>query len=231
MGKLFSWERFWDAVPKILSYLPVTISIVAVATVFGVILGFLVAIVRIKKTPVIFQICTVYISFMRGTPLLVQLFLILYGLPELLNPILGINIGREWDTIYFAYLTFILNQGAFLSSIFYTALESVPAGQLEAGYSVGLTEFQGYFRIVIPQAVRTAMPPFASDFIGLFQNVSLVFTIGIIDIMGRAKTIGTVTGHSLEVYMIVGIIYVVINFLLRILFAVIDRLLSYGKER
>ncbi len=231
MRSLFSWDRFWDAIPKILPYLPVTFEIVIVATLFGIILGFFVALVRIKKTPVLYQLCTIYISFMRGTPMLVQLFLILYGLPALLNPILGINLGRKLDTIYFAYLTFILNQGAFLSSIFYTAILSVPQGQAEAGYSVGLTEFQSYFRIVIPQAIRTAIPPFGSDFVGLIQNVSLVFTVGIIDIMGRAKSIGTVTGHTLEVYLIVAIIYVILSLLVRIIFVQIDKKISYGKEQ
>ncbi len=162
--------------------------------------------------------------------MLVQLFLILYGLPAILNPILGINIGREWDAIYFACITFALNQAAFLSSIFYTAICSVPIGQSEAGYSVGLTESQNYRRIILPQALKTALPPFGSDLVGLFQNVSLVFTIGVIDIMGRAKSIGAVSGHTLEAYLFVAVIYIIISLVTRLLFAKVDRKISYGKD-
>ncbi len=229
-GSLFSWDRFLSSIPQILPYLTVTFKIVAAATAAGVLIGILVAFVRIYKTPVLYQICTVYISFMRGTPMLVQIFLILYGLPALLDPIFGSNIGRTWDKIYFAYVTFILNQGAFLSSIFYSAIKSVPIGQTEAGYSIGLTGFQNFTRIVLPQALKTALPPFGTDFIGLFQNVSLVATIGVIDIMGRAISIGSATSHALEPYLFVALIYIIISLLMRYAFAKADHKLSFRKK-
>lgn len=229
-GSLFSWTRFFSSVPQILPYLAVTFKIVAAAKIAGVLLGILVALVRIYKTPVVYQICTVYISFMREPPMLVQMFLILYGLPILIDPIFGSNIGRTWDKIYFAYVTFILNQGAFLSSIFYSAIKSVPIGQTEAGLSVGLTDFQNFTRIVLPQAVKTALPPFGTDLIGLFQNVSLVATIGVLDIMGRAQAIGSATSHALEPYIFVALIYIVISLLMRYAFAKADLKLSFGKR-
>ncbi|MCD8159490.1 MAG: amino acid ABC transporter permease [Clostridiales bacterium] len=229
-GSLFSWDRFFSSVPQILPYLAVTFKIVTAATIAGVLLGILVALVRIYKTPVLYQICTVYISFMRGTPMLVQMFLILYGLPFFLGPIFGSNIGRTWDKIYFAYITFILNQGAFLSSIFYSAIKSVPIGQTESGLSVGLTGFQNFTRIVLPQAVKTALPPFGTDFVGLFQNVSLVSTIGVIDIMGRATSIGSATNHALEAYLFVALIYIIISLFMRYVFAKTDVKLSFGKK-
>ncbi len=215
---LFSWERFFNVIPIITPYLSVTFLVVIIATIFGSILGILVAIVQIRKIPVISQICILYISFMRGTPMLVQLFLILYGLPIILQPVLGVNIGREWDRIDFAYATFILNQGAFLSVIFRSAIESVPVGQVEAGMSVGLTVFQNFRRVIFPQALKVALPPFGTDLIGLFENSSLVFTIGVIDIMGRAKTIGSSSGHVLEAYIYIAIIYILISITVRVLF-------------
>lgn len=129
----------------------------------------------------------------------------------------------------FAYITFILNQGAFLSAIFYSAVTSIPYGQTEAGLSVGLTGIQTFLRIILPQMVRIALPPFGSDLVGLFQNSSLVFLIGVTDIMGRAKSIGAATKHVLEAYVFVVIIYIGISLTIRLLFYYLNRKLEYGK--
>lgn len=230
MGKLFAWDRFYENIPKILPYLSVTFSIVVYATVFGVLLGMVIVLVQIKKVPGLSQLVKVYVSFMRGTPMLVQLMLVYYGIPALLDPVLGTKINREWGAVNFAYVTFILNQGAFLSAIFYSAITSIPYGQTEAGLSAGLTEFQTFYRIVLPQMVKTALPPFGSDLVGLFQNSSLVFLIGVTDIMGRAKTIGTATKHVLEAYVFVVIIYIVISLSVRLVFFRLNNKMNYGKE-
>jgi L-cystine transport system permease protein len=230
MGKLFAWDRFYENIPKILPYLSVTFSIVVYATVFGVLLGMVIVLVQIKKIPGLSQLIKVYVSFMRGTPMLVQLMLVYYGIPALLDPVLGTKINREWGAVNFAYVTFILNQGAFLSAIFYSAITSIPYGQTEAGLSAGLTEFQTFYRIVLPQMVKTALPPFGSDLVGLFQNSSLVFLIGVTDIMGRAKTIGTATKHVLEAYVFVVIIYIVISLSVRLVFFRLNNKMNYGKE-
>ncbi len=228
---MFSWNRFYDNIPKIVPYLTVTFSVVIYATVFGVLLGFLIALIKIKKVPIVSRIFSVYVSFMRGTPMLVQLMLIYYGLPAFIDSVFGTNINREWNKVIFAYITFILNQGAFLSAIFYSAITAIPIGQLEAGYSVGLTGFQSFRRILLPQAVRIALPTFGSDLVGLFQNSSLVFLIGVTDIMGRAKTIGTATKHVVEAYAFVAVIYIVISLLIRFVFSLTNQRLEYGRRR
>jgi L-cystine transport system permease protein len=231
MDKLFEWERFFDNIPKMVPYLSVTFSIAIYASIVGVILGILIAVIRMKKIPVLHQFFQVYVSFMRGTPMLVQLMLIYYGLPVFIDHAFGTNINREWSTVIFAYITFVLNQGAFLSAIFYSAITSIPYGQTEAGLSVGLTEFQTFRRIILPQMVRVALPPFGSDLVGLFQNSSLVFLIGVTDIMGRAKTIGTVTKHVIEAYVFVAIIFVIISLMIRLLFYYLNKKLDYGRGR
>lgn len=231
MDKLFQWERFFDNIPKILPYLSVTFAIVLYASIFGILLGIFIVLVNIKKVPVLYPFFKVYVSFMRGTPMLVQLMIIYYGIPAWIDPIFGTNINREWSSVIFAYVTFILNQGAFLSAIFYSAITSVPYGQTEAGLSVGLTEFQTFRKIVFPQMIRTALPPFGSDLVGLFQNSSLVFLIGVTDIMGRAKSIGTVTKHVLEAYLFIVIIYIIISLVIRLIFYYLNQKLSYGRER
>jgi L-cystine transport system permease protein len=228
MGDLFSFERFFHNIPILLPYFAENLKVLFYATLFGVLLGLLVTLVRIKKPPVLFQIVTVYISFMRGTPMLVQLMLIYYGLPLLIDPIFGTNIGRSWNSSIFAYTTFVLNQGAFLSSIFLSAIQAIPKGQSEAAYSVGLTGFQCFYRIVAPQAVRIALPPFGTDFIGVLHNASLVYVIGVVDVMGRAKAIGSSSGHILEAYAFVALLFVVCSLLARFLFAMLDRRLDYS---
>lgn len=228
MGDFFSWDRFFENIPKILPYLQVTFKIVFFATVAGILLGTLVAVIRINKIPIINQLLGIYVSFMRGTPMLVQMLVILYGLPIIVHGLFGVNINRL-DKIVFVYITFALNQGAFLSEIFRSAILSVPSGQSEAGYSVGLTRLQTFMRIVVPQSIRVAIPSFGTDFIGLFQGTSLAFLIGVVDIMGRAKTIGTATKHVLEAYIFVMIIFITISLLLRGLFYLLDKKLSYGR--
>lgn len=231
MNKLFQWERFFENIPKIVPYLSVTFEIVFFATVFGVMLGIIIAMIHMKKVPVLYPIAKIYVSFMRGTPMLVQLMIIYYGIPVWLDPLFGTNINREWNGVIFAYITFILNQGAFLSAIFYGAITAVPYGQTEAGLSIGLTECQNFRRIIFPQMIRSALPPFGSDLVGLFQNSSLVFLIGVTDIMGRAKTIGSATKHVLEAYLFVVMIYITISLLIRFLFHRVNQMLSYGRNQ
>ena len=230
MDKLFGWERFFENIPKILPYLSVTFRIVVYATGFGVLLAAFIVLAELKKIPVINPFFKVYVSFMRGTPMLVQLMIIYYGIPALIDPVLGTNINRGFSAVTFAYITFILNQGAFLSAIFYGAITSIPYGQTEAGFSVGLTELQTFRRILLPQMVRIAIPPFGADLGGLFQNSSLVFLIGVTDIMGRAKSIGAATKHVLEAYVFVVIIYIIISLTIRLLFYYLNTKLEYGRE-
>ncbi|MBR1742779.1 MAG: amino acid ABC transporter permease [Lachnospiraceae bacterium] len=228
MEHIFSFERLWKVIPQLTPYIGISIRIVLYGLVLGSLLGMVVAVIRIKRIPVIHQILSVYISFMRGTSMLVQMMLIYYGLPMLLLAV-GIDIN-SWDKMTFVYMTFILNEGAFLGELFRAAIESVPAEQTEAGYSVGLTGAQTFLRIVLPQAVKTAIPGYGVDVIGMFQNTSIAFTLGVVDLIGRAKTIGTAMGHELEAYVYVAFLYIVVSILFRILFHWIDKRYSFGRE-
>ena len=227
MGDLFNFDRFIQNAVILFPYFIENLKVLFYATFFGTILGLLVTAVRKKKIPVLYQLVTVYISFMRGTPMLVQLMIIYYGLPVLLDPVLGTRIERIWQPAIFAYLTFVLNQGAFLSSIFLGAIEAIPKGQSEAAYSVGLNGVQTFFRIIAPQAVRIALPPFGTDFIGVLHNASLVYVIGLLDMLGRAKAIGAASGHILEAYLFVAIVFVLISIGMRGLFGYLDQRLNY----
>jgi L-cystine transport system permease protein len=225
VGEFFSWSRFVDDIPRLLPYLPVTLGIVAYAIILGVFLGMVIALLRIHGQWFFQPFLRLYISFMRGTPMLVQILIVFYGLPIVLQA-LGIEANR-WDKIVFVYIAFALNEGAFLSEIFRSSILSVPTGQMEAALSVGLTRWQAYRRIVLPQAIRIALPSFGTDFIALFHGTSLAFLIGVVDIMGRAKTLGASTKHALEAYLFIALLFIVASALLRLLFHFLDRKLSY----
>ena len=162
---------------------------------------------KLNKNIVINSIANGYVAFIRGTPPLLQLFLVFYGLPQVLGSI-GIDIN-DWDKVVFAIITFSLNSGAFLSEIMRSSYLAVDIGQKEAALSVGMTNIQMLRRIIIPQAFDVAIPNLGNLVISLLKETSYVFTIGIIDIMGRAKLIGS-NGYGvrqLESYIGLALIY------------------------
>lgn len=228
MGDFFSLERLIENIPILLRYLPVTFEIVLIATTAGVVLAILLAAARIYQIPVAKWISRIFVSFILGTPILVQMFIIYYGLPLVLWNVFGIDING-WDKLIFVLITYALNQSAFLAEIFRSAILSVPVGQTEAGYSVGLTGVQTFMRIVLPQAFRVAIPSFSVNLVGLFQDTSLAFMIGIIDIMGKAKLLQTSTQHVLECYIIIAVVFVCISVAIRLVFRALDQKLQYGR--
>ncbi len=227
MSDLFSWQRLVQNFPVLIVKLPVTFEIVAVAFSLGFVLALLIATARIKRIPVLDQILTVFISFERGTPLLVQMLVVYYALPIVLKAFFGID-SRRWEKIIFVDLALILNQGVFLGEIFRGAILSIPKGQREAAIACGFSEFDAFVKVVLPQAVRIALPSTALTLIGLFQETSLVFMIGVIDIIGRASALGATTGHSLESYLIVAAVFLLINFALTAITTRIDRKFAFG---
>ena len=229
MGNYFSIERFLNVFPKIISNISVNFHIVFWSMLFGTILAVLVAVLRLKKIPVISQIISVYISFMRGTPLLVQMMIAFYGIPLLLGSlflnVFGINLNRI-EPVIFVEIAIILNEGAFLGEIFRGAITSVPSIQTEAGYSIGMTGAQTFSRIVLPQAFKVALPHYGVDLVGVFQNTSLVFTLGVVDVLGKAKTLGAATGHTLEGYIAATLVYITFSLILKGAFLLLEKKLK-----
>ena len=224
LSSIFRFSDMVEYFPKILSRFPVTLLIVVVSVAGGLVLGFILAAARIFKIPVLKELAALYISFVRGTPILVQLFVVYYGLPLLVAP-LGVDINH-WSKLFFVLVTYLLNDGAFMSEIIRSSIESVPKGQLEAAASVGLTTFQTYKRIIIPQAFKIAAPAFGTRVVGSFQATAMAFTLGIIDIMGQVKAIGTRTNRVLEGYVDAAIIFIIVSYLLERLFTWMEHRLN-----
>lgn len=196
-----------DAIQAILPKLPITLLMMACSLLGGLLLGTLIAVIRIKKEPVSNALATLFVSFMRCTPTLVQLFLVFYGLP-LLVELFGVDING-WSKFLFAVIALGLHSAASLSEVIRAAYLAVGSGQLEAASSVGMTYWQGLRYIVLPQAFHVALPNLGNAAISLFKETSLAFSIGVVDIMGEAQIlINNQYGiNIIEVYVVVSLFY------------------------
>jgi len=227
MGQLFDYKLIFKYFPLILSRLHITLIIVILALAIGLVLGILLAMFRLYKIIILNQLSMFFVSFNRGTPILVQLFIVYYGLPLLLQQV-GININR-WDKLIFVIITYALNAAAFLSEIIRASISSVPTGQSEAAYSIGLTRIQTFFRIIVPQAVVIALPSLGVNVIRLLQDTSLAFSLGILDVIGKVRSIGSSTYHTMEGYVGAAIIFIALSILLERIFSLIEKRLTFKK--
>ncbi|MCS1380717.1 amino acid ABC transporter permease [Lysinibacillus sphaericus] len=208
MGNDFDWMLIANVLPILLQYLPVTLEILFFSIVFGLLFGFVAAIPKLLQIPILKQMVTIYISFIRGTPILIQLFLVFYGVPALLKMI-HIDVTRM-DAIYFVIITYTFSNAASFAEIFRAAILTIDRGQLEAAYAVGLNRAQAFLRIILPQALRIAFPNMANTMVSSLKDTSLAFSIGVMDMVGRGETLIASTTRALEIYLALSVVYYVI---------------------
>lgn len=213
MDKLINFKFLITSIGMIVGYLPLTLELTFVSMILGLIIGFFTAIARIYKLPILKQISVFYISFIRGTPLLVQLYLAYYGIPRVLHILQieyglfqGLNINNIPPEII-AVLAFAINLGAYLSETIRSAIEGIDRGQFEAANSIGMSQTQIMLKIILPQALLTALPNIGNTLISTVKETSLVFTITVIDVMGEAKILGARGLAYFEIYIAVSLIY------------------------
>jgi len=221
MGKAFDPLLIIEFIPTLVHYLGVTLQILAASIFLGLILGIAAAIPRLFKIPLLNQVVILYVSFIRGTPIIIQLFLVFYGLPAVLM-LFNIDISKL-EAIYFVIITYAISNGASFAEIFRGAIRAVDYGQTEAAYSVGMTARQNFFRVVFPQAIRIAFPNMANSVIGSLKDTSLAFTIGVMDMVGRGDTLIASTAHALEVYISLSIIYYAVVLLFEKIFSKLEK--------
>lgn len=178
-----------------------SIPLALISFALGLVIALLMALMRISKNPALSGIARVYISIVRGTPLLVQLFVIFYGMPTL-----GITID-PWPS---AIIAFSLNIGAYAAEIIRAAILSVPTGQWEAGYTLGMSRTRSLFRLILPQATRVAIPPLSNSFISLVKDTSLASTILVTEMFRKAQEITASTYEFMVLYCEAAAIYWVI---------------------
>ncbi|WP_094699581.1 amino acid ABC transporter permease [Brevibacillus laterosporus] len=175
-----------------------TIPLTLLSFIIGLILAFFTAIARLSTNKLSYGISSFYVWVVRGTPLLVQLFIIFYGLPKL-----GITI----DPFPAAIIGFSLSVGAYNSEVIRAAIQSVPKGQWEAAYTIGMTRNQARRRIILPQALRVAVPPLGNSFISLVKDTSLAATITVTEMFQISQQITAMTYEPLVLYCEVAVIY------------------------
>ena len=197
----FSWSYFFQTFPVIAGKLPVTLSLTLISAGFSLVLGTLMALVNYYKVPAMTQVLRVWSSFIRGTPAVAQVFFFYYGLATVSTLVLNMS------PIVAVAIVMSLNMSAFVAESVRAALISVDEGQREAALSLGMSGFQMTTRIVIPQAIRVALPPLFNDMINLFKMSSLAFLAGIRDVMGSSRIESAASFRFFECHAIVMVIY------------------------
>ena len=216
------WELFLDSFPKILlPGLTATIPLTIISFSLAMVIAVVVALVQFANVRGLKQIARFYIWVFRGTPLLVQLFVVFFGLSR---------VGIVLPPFPAAVIVFSLNEGAYCAETVRAALESVPSGQMEAGYCVGMSYLQIIRRIVLPQAMRTVFPPLSNSLISMVKDTSLAANITVTEMFMVTQRIVARTYEPLLLYLEVGLIYLLFSTVLTKLQRVGEKKLqTYGR--
>ncbi len=219
-----AWQVAVESLPSLLEYgFKVTLPLTAVSFLLALLIAVVVAMIQYGKVPVLQRICRIYIWIVRGTPLLVQLYLVYYGLPDI-----GISLDRYLAVV----LVFSFNEGAYMAETMRGALESVSLGQVEAGYCVGMNYLQIMWHVVLPQAFRIAFPGLSNSLISMLKGTSLAATITVVEMFRQAQIINGRRYETLALYVEVALIYLVFCTLLTMLQHLGEKkLASYGGTR
>ncbi|MDO4371237.1 MAG: amino acid ABC transporter permease [Clostridia bacterium] len=206
--------------------------IISVFTVlFGTILGVLMAMARMSKFKPLKWLATAYIEFFRGTPLMVQLMFIFYGLPMIGVTFPKISFIPDFDRFAAGVVAMSLNSCAYVAEIIRSGIQAVDVGQMEAARSLGFHHREAMTLVILPQAVRNILPALGNEFVTIIKESSIVSVISIADLMFRAKGIIAKTYSSLECLAVVAIIYFLLTFLGGRLIALMERRMSYGRKK
>jgi len=192
----------------------VTLELTAVGLLMGFVLGLALALAKTFGAPGVSKFATGYIEFFRGTPLLVQLFLIYYGLPSL-----GLTLSQTLS----AYLALGLNSAAYQAEYLRGAIQAIGDAQMMAGRSIGLSRWQTIRLVILPQALRLALPAWSNEPISLLKTTAVVFLIAVQDLMAKAKRAATITYNPIGSYIAVAVIYLVMVFILDALLKWLER--------
>jgi len=208
-GKLFSLRSVFDGIPRIVQQLPTTLMLTLGGALFGLLLALIFAIVKINRVRILYPLQAFFVSFLKGTPILVQLMLTYYGIPLLLKA-----INQQCNAIpaaLFAIVAFAFNEAAYASETIRAAILSVNPGEIEAARSLGMTRAQVYRRVIIPNAAVVATPTLINSLIGLTKGTSLAFSAGVVEVFAQAQILGGADYRYFERFISVALVYWVVN--------------------
>ncbi len=194
-------DIFLNYYPVLFKGLAVTVLITIISCFSGTVFGVFLSLGKIYGNKLVSNLVTAFIAVIRGTPLLVQLFIIYYGLPA---------YGVNFSPITAAVISFIINSGAYQAEYLRGSIQSVSSGQLKAALSIGMTKWQGIFHIILPQALRRVIPAWTNEFIYMIKYSSLAYVIGAKELMTEAKLIASRNYQFFNVYLVTALIYLVV---------------------
>ena len=208
-------ELIKSAIPLLIAGAGITVEITALSVFFGMLIGIIVALVRLSDFKILRWLGNVYVDFIRGTPLLIQIFLVYFALPGI--------IGHRVDAFFAAISAYSINSGAYVAEVFRGGIQSIDVGQMEAGRSLGMTWWQTMRYIILPQAFKRIIPPLGNEFIAMLKDSSLVSVIGFEELTRRGQLIIARTYASFEIWMAVAIIYLILTFTVARLTGLLER--------
>lgn len=219
-------EFLAEAFPQVLASAPVTLLLVFISIPIGWVLGILIALVKNAKVPVLYQVACVFVSFMRSVPMVIILFVSYYSTPLVIQSYLA-SIGLSADVsgvpaAAYAIAAFVLEQAAYSSEVFRSAILAVDKGQIEAAQSVGMTKPVAYVRIVLPQAITSALPNLNGLFVGLVQGTSLAYFVGVYEVMATSTLLANASYAYIEAYLMATVIYEVLSFVFNRVFRLVE---------
>lgn len=214
------WELLIETIPGYKDAIIATVEITILGLIIGMIVGLFFAFLKVSKLKVLNFIADIYITIIRGTPLVVQIFILYFGLVQF------VDLGRFLS----GGIALGVHNGAYIAEIFRGSIQSIDRGQSEASRSLGMSYPLMMRRIVLPQALRRAIPPLGNQFIIALKDSSLVAFIGFQDLFNRAQRIQSSTGMAMESYIIVGIYYLLLVLILSFIVSRIERYLSKSER-
>ena len=220
----FALEHF----PRLLKATKLTIQLTFLSLFFGLFVGFFAAILRTSKIKIFFFIAYYYSYFFRGTPLLVHIFIIYFGLAQvewIRESFLWIFLKEPYSC---AILAFTLNTGAYSSEIFRSAFQTINKGIVEAAEGLGLSKINTFFRVKLPIAIRQSLPAYGNEMILMLKGTSLASTVTLLDLTGVAKHIISTTFRPVEVFIVAGSIYLIMTFIIHSLIKFLEKKYNYN---
>ncbi|MDR1778769.1 MAG: amino acid ABC transporter permease [Clostridiales Family XIII bacterium] len=221
-------KTFHDAAPLLLKGLQMTVLAAVVSILIGIVIGFISCMLGRSRFRVLRGISAVYVWVIRGTPMLVQALLIFFGMPQLIQQFIP---GFRITALTAAIITLSLNGGAYLSEIFRGGISAVDSGQIEASRSLGMSSSRTMMRIVLPQAIKVAIPSMVNQFIITVKDTSILSAIGFGEIVNKARVYVGGTYNYFATYVLVGLFYLVIISILMVISRMIERKFNYERTR
>lgn len=230
MGKYFDFAKIPNLMARTMEAFPTTVKLVIWSVIFSLVIGLLLAFFSLSKNKILNAIAKGYVAFMRGMPVLVLIFILYFVTPVYLKKI-GIDTD-SWSKDFFIIVTLSLSSAANMSEMMRSSYLSVSRYQWEAAYSVGMTSFTAFCRIIFPQAFGVAIPNLGNNIIAIFKATSLAFSIGALDLFGKVKLIsGRLYGlNKAELYIGVAFIYWIICILLEQLTKWAEKVYTKGRK-